>query len=339
MKDLSPTPSVSIIAPIFNGGVHYPACFRSLCNLAYPPERLEVHIVNDGSLDGTREFLEAQDPPEFMHIHHLPQNGGLGAARNHGLEQAAGEVVILLDGDMEVATDFVAAHVAELAKPGREAVVGRIEPAHWVPRSKLNRYLYDYRRRGARQFGKHQPVGFQYLLSSNTAFSRAAIEAAGGRYEPFTHYGGEETTFAYNVARKFPNGIFYSEKPLARHQANDSLSAFLGKMREYGYHNLPQIISRHPEIATPLAADFAWPLPGAYFRRRRRLGRLLFNTATSALARAGLALAPPTLGNALVRFLTVGSVVRGLRRYVRENFPDASNTPATANDRQRPGPA
>ncbi|MEE9161403.1 MAG: hypothetical protein V3U35_00395, partial [Candidatus Neomarinimicrobiota bacterium] len=212
------------------------------------------------------------------------------------------------------------AYLTELAKPGREAVVGRIAPADWVPRTKLNRYLYEYPRRGARQLGPDQPVGFQYLLSSNTAFSRAALEA-GGRYEPFRHYGGEETVLAYQVARKFPNGIYYSDGPVARHQASDSLGSFLGKMAAYSYHNLPRIISRHPEIAAPLAADFAWPLPGRYFRRKRLRGLLLFNPLTVTGARSLLVFSPFPISSILVRFLVVAAVVRGLRRYVRKNQP------------------
>lgn len=314
-------PEVTLIVPVYNGGSHYPTCFESLCRLSYPADRLEVHIIDDGSTDGTREYLRAQNPPPFVHIHLLAQNVGLGQARNYGLEKADGEVVILLDGDMEAPPDFVDAHVAELTKPGREVVIGQIAPAAWIPRTKLNRYLYEYPHRGARQYGPYNPISFQYLLSSNAAFSRAAIEA-GNQYEPFSHYGGEETIFAYKVARKFPNGIFYSEKSVAFHQANRSFYAFLKNMKEYGYHNLPLIVSRHPEISTPLAADFAWPLPGKYFRHKRTVGRLLFNFVSTVTARLLLTITPVPLSHILIRFLLVSSVVRGLRRYVREHRPE-----------------
>ncbi len=310
-------PKTSLVAPIHNGGPHYPVCFKSLCRLDYPPDRLEVHIIDDGSTDGTREFLLAQVPPPFIHIHCLPENIGLGGARNYGLQYANGEVVILLDGDMVVAPDYVDEHVAELAKTGREAIIGRIAPADWVPRTKLNRYLYEYPYRGARQYGLDKPVEFQFLLSSNTAFSRAAIETAGGRHEPFTHYGGEETIFAYQIARKFPGGIFYSNKPVAYHHEDRPLGPHLNLLRDYGYHNLPLIVSRHPEIATALAADFAWPLAGSYFRCKRALGRLLFNPVTYSLSRALLPITPFPISNALVRFLIVAAVVQGLRKHVR----------------------
>lgn len=320
MRFTSPTPTVSIIVPIYNGGEHYPTCFGSLGRLTYPTHRLDVHIINDGSTDGTTEFLQGQDPPPFVQIHHLPQNGGLGAARNHGLELVTGEVIIMLDGDIEVAPNFVQAHVSELSRPGREAVVGGRVPASWVTHSRLNRYLYEYPYRGARQFGDESPVPFQYLLSNNTSFSREAIEA-GGSYDAFPGYGGEDTLFAYRVARRFPNGTFYSENPKAIHHHDHRLKKYLGSLFTYGYENLPKIVQERPEIVTPLAADFTWPLPGRYFRRKRLRGLLLFNALTVAVAKTLLMFSPFPISSILVRFLVVAAVVRGLRRYVRKNRP------------------
>ncbi len=323
--DMENKPSVSVISPVYNGGPHYPVCFESLCRLAYPPERLEVHIIDDGSTDGTREFLQAQAPPSFVHVHLLDRNIGLGQARNHGLRLATGEVVVLLDGDMEVSPDFIENHVSELAKPGREAIISRVEPATWIAGTKLNRYLYEYPHRGARQFDSNTPLAFQYLLSNNTAYSRVAIEA-GGRYDTFRLYGGEDTLFAYRVARRFPDGIYYSDKPTAIHHHDWHLPGYLEKLHHYGYSNLPQIISHHPELATTLAADFAWPLAGIYFRFRRALGRLLFNPVTCFLGRALLPVTPFPISHTLVRFLVVASVVRGLRQYVRKQNGFFSNT-------------
>ena len=310
-------PRVSLISPVYNGGPHYPACFEALCRLDYPPDRLEVHVVDDCSTDGTREYLRRQSPPDYLRLHFPEANLGRSRVRNRVLGAAAGEVIILLDGDLEVRPDFVRAHVAELARPGREAVIGRVLPAPWIPTTRLNHYLYESSRRGARQFGPNVPIGFQYLLTNNLALSRAALEVGGSFEESFRHYGGEDTLFGYRLARRFPNGIFYSDQPLCFHHHHRTLGQHLQDFGDYGYHNLPLIVRRHPEIATPLAADYAWPFPGDYFRRKRRCGKLLFNRPAHYLARALLVVAPYSLSDLLVRYLTVAAVVRGLRRYVK----------------------
>ncbi|MCH7528477.1 MAG: glycosyltransferase family 2 protein [Candidatus Marinimicrobia bacterium] len=316
-------PLVSLITPVYNAGPHYSTCFESLCRLAYPPELLEVLVIDDCSTDGTREYLRRQKPPEFIHRLFPEKNLGRSGARNLGLERAGGSVVIFLDGDMEVQPDFIHRHVEELSRPGREAVIGRVDPAPWLPKSKLNRYLYDYPRRGARQFGMGTPIGFNYMISGNMALSREAADFGGLFDENFTQYGGEDSLFAYRVARQFPNGIFYSDHPRAWHHHHHRLRPYLARLTGYGRHNLPQLISRHPEIATPLAADFAWPLPGSYFFWKRLLGRLVFNPFTRALAWLGWGVLPYPASNYPVRFLLVASVIAGLRRYLRGHQPPA----------------
>ncbi|UCH64091.1 MAG: glycosyltransferase family 2 protein [Fidelibacterota bacterium] len=319
MENTREKPSVSVVVTIHNGGPHYPTCFESLCRLAYPNDRLEVHVVDDCSTDGTREFLKRQTPPDFIHRHFPDSNLGRSQACNMALGHTTGEVVIFLDGDMEVQPDFVEQHVAELAKPGREAVVGKVEPASWLPKSKLNRYLYESSLRGPRRFGDIQPLGFQYLIFNNAALSRAAVEAGGTFEESFRHFGGKDILFGYRVAQRFPDGIYYGNRSVSYHHQDRSLDAHLKLLRDYGYHNLPRILSHNPEIANILAADFAWPLTGNYFRHKRLLGRLLFNPITRFLGRVLLPVLPFPISNMLVRFLIVASVVQGLRSYVRNN--------------------
>jgi len=317
MVDARERPSVSVVVTIHNGGPHYPTCFESLCRLTYPPDHLEVQVVDDCSTDGTREFLKQQAPPGFIHLHFPDRTLGRTRSCNLALGHATGEIVIFLDGDMEVQPDFVEQHVAELARPGREAVVGKVEPAPWLPKSKLNRYLYESSLRGARRFGAGQPIGFQYLIFNNAALSRVAVEAGELFEESLRRFGGKDILFAYRVAQRFPSGIYYSNRPVSYHHHDRPLGAHLNLLRDYGYHNLPRIVSRYPEISSTLAADFAWPLAGSYFRCKRALGRLRFNPITCFLGRALLPVAPLPISNALVRFLFVAAVVQGLRKHVR----------------------
>jgi glycosyltransferase involved in cell wall biosynthesis len=328
MAKVGPQSFVSIVITIRNGGPHFPDCFTSVCQIAYPAERMEIHLVDDFSTDGTREYLQQQILPDFLRVHYPDENLGRTKACNLGLSFVKGDVIILLDGDMEVRPDFVDQHLAELAKPGREAVVGRIEPAPWVPGTKLNRYLYESPQRGAKQFGGGRPINFRYLIFSNAALSRAALKAGGAFEETFTHFGGKDILFAYRIAHTFPSGIYYNDDAPSLHHQDRDLSAQLCLLRDYGYHNLSQIMHRHPEIATPLAADLAWPFDDPLFRRRRRMGRLIFNSFCHTLARMFLVIAPHNLSNVIIRYLIVGSVVQGLRKYVRQhNIPGQSLAP------------
>jgi len=87
---------VSVIMPVYNGIPLIKASIRSLLNQSY--ENWECIIVNDGSTDGTKEFLDSLKNKRFV-IHHFNKNLGRPQARQMGLDLAKGEFLAMLDAD------------------------------------------------------------------------------------------------------------------------------------------------------------------------------------------------------------------------------------------------
>ena len=60
----------------------------------------EIIIIDDGSSDGSREYLEKLDDKEISTIFHI-NNKGKGAALSTGINFAKGEIIIIQDADLE----------------------------------------------------------------------------------------------------------------------------------------------------------------------------------------------------------------------------------------------
>ena len=89
----------SVIVPVYNVADYLPKCMESL--LRQRCGDWELILVDDGSTDGKSPALcdeYAAKYPELVRVIHQ-LNGGLGAARNTGIEQARGDYLLFVDSD------------------------------------------------------------------------------------------------------------------------------------------------------------------------------------------------------------------------------------------------
>jgi GT2 family glycosyltransferase len=110
-------PSASVVVPVWNGRRWLPGLLGSLRAQTLAP--LEVIAVDNGSADGSREWL-AEHAAE-VRVLALGRNTGFAHAANRGIEAAHGEVVALVNTDVELEPGWLAAAVAALAE--RDAAV------------------------------------------------------------------------------------------------------------------------------------------------------------------------------------------------------------------------
>lgn len=92
---------VSIVIPNYNGKHFLEACLWSV--FAQSVKDPEVIVVDNGSTDGSREYL--RNYPKVRTIE-LDQNYGFCGAVNIGIKAAEGEYIILLNNDTEVDPQF-----------------------------------------------------------------------------------------------------------------------------------------------------------------------------------------------------------------------------------------
>ena len=95
----------SIIIPVYNVEKYIDRCLKSILEQSY--EKYEVIIVNDGSPDNSMDIIKKYTKKDKRFKAYTKENGGLSDARNYGVEQATGDVIVFIDGDDYVNPDLL----------------------------------------------------------------------------------------------------------------------------------------------------------------------------------------------------------------------------------------
>ena len=182
-------PDVSVVLPCYNERAHIELEIKRIRGaLEDAGLSFELICVDDGSTDGTREFLEAT--PGIRRIL-LPRNQGSGTARRIGTQQATGRVVVWTDADMTYPNERIPELVAELDQTYDQVVGARTTeagtyklarvPAKWAIRKlasfltntdipDLNSGLRAFKRSVAEPYLRLLPPGFSCVTTITLAF-------------------------------------------------------------------------------------------------------------------------------------------------------------------------
>lgn len=111
---------VSVVMPVRNGMPYLPLSIESLLNQTY--RAFEIIVVDDGSSDGTSDYLKRIADPRLRVIRH-ETGKGIVAALNSGIAEAKGEFIARQDADDLSAHDRIGCQVEFLRKHSGVAVV------------------------------------------------------------------------------------------------------------------------------------------------------------------------------------------------------------------------
>lgn len=109
----------SVVIPTYNRKPILEKCLKALENQQLTASNVsgyEVVVVDDGSTDGTVEWL-GEHKSDFPHVQVYEQNHqGPAAARNLGVEKAKGDTIIFIDSDLVVTETFLQSHTNALVE-------------------------------------------------------------------------------------------------------------------------------------------------------------------------------------------------------------------------------
>jgi GT2 family glycosyltransferase len=164
-------PRVSVVLPVYNHLRFLPEAIGSV--LAQTHRDFELVIVNDGSTDGTTEYLDAIRDPRVVVVHQ--ENRRLPGALNAGFARARGELLTWVSADNHCAPLFL------------EALVGALDR---FPEAGFAYSAFAWIDDESRITGIHrdQEVSVRALLKQNPGIAafmyRRSCQDAVGQYDP-----------------------------------------------------------------------------------------------------------------------------------------------------------
>ena len=121
------TPRVSVLMPAYNVARYIEAAISSV--LAQTFQDFEILVIDDASADDTFHIASSFDDARIRAIRH-GSNLGVAKARNTGIDNAAGELIALLDSDDVALPSRLAAQVAALDEDRALLMIG--SPSIWM---------------------------------------------------------------------------------------------------------------------------------------------------------------------------------------------------------------
>ncbi|MEV2212569.1 glycosyltransferase family 2 protein [Streptomyces sp. NPDC050997] len=181
-------PDVTVVIGAYEAMPYLVECLASVEAQTIDRTRIEVIAVDDGSKDGTGEYLEefAARAPMPVTVIRQDNSGGPSGPRNVGLGKAAGRYVFFLDADDRLGPEALERMVALADENGTDVVLGKVEGVN----------------RGAPKSMWGKTVGrtdvfssnIKFTLSAQKLFRRELLERHGMRFDE-SLWTGEDALF------------------------------------------------------------------------------------------------------------------------------------------------
>jgi glycosyltransferase involved in cell wall biosynthesis len=221
-------PTVDIVIAARNEEQQIAYCLNAVAAQDYPQELLTVFVVDNGSTDGTAEVAGGRG----ARVLKQPKRGA-AAARNLGIAEGRGELIGLLDAHCQPCASWVRLLALEFgdlrvggcqARIDNRSVNRRVQKYLDVSRVISNERVLEDTIRGERNL-------YPWILSGNSMYRRAAIEAVGLFNEKLG--ACEDVDLAWRILL-LGYQLGYVPEAATVHYNTDSWHGFLKKGLQYG---------------------------------------------------------------------------------------------------------
>jgi GT2 family glycosyltransferase len=211
---------VSVVIPTFNRSNILTKALSAHLAQSAVDEMKEILVIDDGSSDETGARVANLAGKSRVPIRYWRQpNRGQAAARNLGIREATGEIILFADDDIIPAADLLAEHLRWHDRhPERcAAVLGFVEWSPEVRPTPFMRWLgLDGPLFAYAHFAGKIELDFRAFYTCNLSLKTKLLRATGAFDEDFEGYGFEDAELGYRLQK---NGmrLLYNRAAVAYH--------------------------------------------------------------------------------------------------------------------------
>jgi glycosyltransferase involved in cell wall biosynthesis len=245
---------LSVVIPTYNRLPILQKCLNALENQHLQGNLIagyEVVVVDDGSTDQTIPWLQQANLP---HVRWFQQDHqGPAAARNLGVEQAKGNIIVFIDSDLVVTERFLQSHAEALLQGQQQLGSDRL----FTYGSVINTCNFDDPT--AEPF-KITDFSAAYFATGNVAIARHWLEQAGLFDTRFQLYGWEDLELGVRLKQlglkliKCPEAVGYHWHPPFR---LDQLPNLIDKEIQRGRMGV-LFYQKHPTWEVRMMIQMTW---------------------------------------------------------------------------------
>lgn len=200
---------ISIIICTYNRGRYIYGLLESIAKNAFDTAKYEIIFVNNKSTDNTELECKRfqQDYPDVVFHYFMEENQGLSFARNRGIKESQGKMLVFIDDDALVNNQYLSNLEKHILQTDISAFGGKITPKYeaeapnWVSSWSLSWFSSIDMGDKVKLFQKGKfPIGANMGISKELASRIAPFDTNLGRNKG-NMIGGEEKEYFLRIQR------------------------------------------------------------------------------------------------------------------------------------------
>lgn len=213
---------ITVVVPAYNAVKTLPACLEALRSQTKPPN--EIIVVDDGSQDDTIRVAREHGARVLT-----PPHQGPAAARNLGIHEACGDIILFTDADCEPVPNWVAEMVQPFTDPDVAGVKGSYLTRQKEGVARLVQCEFE-----ERYDLQEQLKSIDVVDSYAAAFRHEVLNEIGGFDPAFPRADNEDVELSYRLERAGFRLIF-NRQAVVYHWHPRTWRAYISRKMKRGY--------------------------------------------------------------------------------------------------------